>query len=231
MKKFGFTLAEVLITLGIIGVVAAMTIPSLSQNITKKKFSSLLKQDYAILSQVVLQVTDAGGLASMTKNNDMNEMKNAFNTFFLPYLKTISVCYDEAGCWSDTITTYLNGGNVKYFRNGRPGEKVVCFTLSNGTFVCLDDYPDKELWSEFGIKDTTPFELAVFLDLNGKSKPNVMGRDVFTFIILSDGTLIPAGRDKTEAEQAKDCSKGGKGLWCPSYLKSKNWDFNAIKYY
>ncbi len=53
-KKFGFTLAEVLITLGIIGVVAAMTIPTLIQNTNSVKFATQFKKDISTLSQAAL---------------------------------------------------------------------------------------------------------------------------------------------------------------------------------
>lgn len=53
MKK-GFTLAEVLITLGIIGVVAAMTIPTLIQNTNSVKFASQFKKSISTLSQAAL---------------------------------------------------------------------------------------------------------------------------------------------------------------------------------
>lgn len=51
MKKFGFTLAEVLITLGIIGVVAAMTIPTLIANTNSARFRSQYKKILSSLSQ------------------------------------------------------------------------------------------------------------------------------------------------------------------------------------
>ncbi len=53
-KRFGFTLAEVLITLGIIGVVAAMTIPTLIQNTNSVKFATQFKKDISTLSQAAL---------------------------------------------------------------------------------------------------------------------------------------------------------------------------------
>ena len=52
--KKGFTLAEVLITLGIIGVVAAMTIPTLIQNTNSVKFATQFKKDISTLSQAAL---------------------------------------------------------------------------------------------------------------------------------------------------------------------------------
>ena len=61
-KKFAFTLAEVLITLGIIGVVAAMTLPTLIQNYRKQQTTTQLKATYSILSQAFehAQVSRAG---------------------------------------------------------------------------------------------------------------------------------------------------------------------------
>ena len=52
-RKSAFTLAEVLITLGIIGVVAAMTLPSLIGNYKKKQTVTQLKKSYTVLSQAV----------------------------------------------------------------------------------------------------------------------------------------------------------------------------------
>ena len=53
-KRFGFTLAEVLITLGIIGVVAAMTIPTLIANTNSAKFRSQFKKTLSTLNQAGL---------------------------------------------------------------------------------------------------------------------------------------------------------------------------------
>ena len=53
-KRSGFTLAEVLITLGIIGVVAAMTIPTLIQNTNSAKFSAQFKKSVSTLSQAAI---------------------------------------------------------------------------------------------------------------------------------------------------------------------------------
>ena len=55
MKK-GFTLAEVLITLGIIGVVAAMTMPTLINNINNKQNIAALKKAYSLISQAGVDV-------------------------------------------------------------------------------------------------------------------------------------------------------------------------------
>ena len=74
-KRFGFTLAEVLITLGIIGVVAAMTIPTLIQNTNSVKFQSQFKKSISTLSQAALMaqaqhdIDYAGLTAASTDGN------------------------------------------------------------------------------------------------------------------------------------------------------------------
>lgn len=60
-KKFAFTLAEVLITLGIIGVVAAMTMPSLIANYQEKQRVSQLKKVYSALSQAFVTAVQENG--------------------------------------------------------------------------------------------------------------------------------------------------------------------------
>ena len=88
-KRFGFTLAEVLITLGIIGVVAAMTIPNLIANTNGAKFRSQFKKSISTLSQAGLMsqaqydfdyagTTDA---CSETKEDAAKEHPEAIMTF------------------------------------------------------------------------------------------------------------------------------------------------------
>lgn len=60
MKK-AFTLSEVLITLGIIGVVAALTIPSVVNNYKKQQFRTGLKKEYSVLLQALDMYKEANG--------------------------------------------------------------------------------------------------------------------------------------------------------------------------
>ena len=61
LKKAAFTLAEVLITLGIIGVVAAMTMPSLIQNYQEKATVTKLKKCYSLVSQAYVSILNDEG--------------------------------------------------------------------------------------------------------------------------------------------------------------------------
>lgn len=56
MEKYAFTLAEVLITLGIIGVVAAMTLPSLVNRTRQKELETAFQKQYSVLQQAILKI-------------------------------------------------------------------------------------------------------------------------------------------------------------------------------
>ncbi len=101
-KIFGFTLAEVLIILGIIGVVAAMTIPSLMLNMRRKNTTARLKKFYSTMKQALLLSEDEhGGVSSWDTSLPYSKF---FDTYFLPYLKGT-----KEGTNGDTI--YFSDGS------------------------------------------------------------------------------------------------------------------------
>ena len=79
-KIYAFTLAEVLITLGIIGVVAAMTMPSLIQNYQKKQTAVKLERFYSIMSQAVLRWQQDEGLVPEDIRFSSDMIRNGANT-------------------------------------------------------------------------------------------------------------------------------------------------------
>ena len=76
-KRFGFTLAEVLITLGIIGVVAAMTIPTLISNTNVAQFKTAYKKALSTLNQAVLMnlAMDDEDFSTLAKEADQSGTK------------------------------------------------------------------------------------------------------------------------------------------------------------
>ena len=84
LAKVGFTLAEVLITLGIIGIVAAMTIPALHANIQKKIASTKLKSFYSKMKQMVKLAEEENG--PVYGWNTRLPQHEFYDTYFVPYL-------------------------------------------------------------------------------------------------------------------------------------------------
>lgn len=103
MRKYiGFTLAEVLVTLGIIGVVAAMTMPALIQNYRNQVVETRLKKFYSTMNQAIaMSIKDNGDVETWTYFNDdqkdedgntinrTDDNDKSFNNYLAPYLKII----------------------------------------------------------------------------------------------------------------------------------------------
>ena len=99
-KRLGFTLAEVLITLGIIGVVAAITIPGLVTSYQKIMAVNRLKHTYAILSQAIqLQKAETG--MDILEFDTLLEPKEFMKKYINPYLKVIGECTTQAQCYGN----------------------------------------------------------------------------------------------------------------------------------
>lgn len=228
LAKSAFTLAEVLITLGIIGIVAAMTIPTLLAKLHNRHTESMLKEDYSILQQMMTSANDDGAMSSLVKYNDIDEMKTWFQTYFLPYIKVANVCYDEQGCW-DTGAKDLTGKRITLRLTGC-GLKTISFQLYNGSYVCMDDYDKTLLSSLYGVNTNESGSLIFFVDTNGDKNPNILGKDIFVLVFKPEtGKFVPAGSDKTEEEVKQNCSKGGDGRWCLTLVQNNGWKVPEIK--
>ena len=129
--KFGFTLAEVLITLGIIGVVAAMTIPSLIQKYQEKVFVTGAKKFYSLISQAAqLAVINNGLPETWDLSNHENMIK-----FVAPYLKITDYCTGKNGkvCYHNNDLYFRNGNtNGSNYLSGRSPDRPA-FRLNDGT--------------------------------------------------------------------------------------------------
>lgn len=133
-KIFGFTLAEILITLGIIGVVAAMTIPTLMNNYAKNATVTKLQKAYTVLFQAVKRSENDNGLPSqwtLGTNNNGTATLNWFNTYLAPYMKYTKSEIATNAAANDCIQVYLNDGTIiKFFNNG--DNQVHAFIYLNG---------------------------------------------------------------------------------------------------
>ena len=126
-KKSGFTLAEVLITLGIIGVVAAITIPILMTNYKKHVIETELKEFYSIMNQALKlseydnEDMDGWEWSHSTKRDDNGNVQwnksdyEWFQKYLQPYLKssTLKDSYHLYCVWYDGFAVeFINGTQI-----------------------------------------------------------------------------------------------------------------------
>lgn len=171
-----FTLAEVLITLGIIGLIAAMTMPSLIQNHREKVTVTRLKKVYSVLSQAYMSAISENisieewGLGE----NFSPEGAKAIADKLIPYLKLNKDCGFEKGCFpAGVVYTYLNGLSWYFIDNSSRAYK---FIMADGTLVAIESHG----YGGYA---------KIFVDINGFKGPNQDGRDLFSFRLKTEGVL------------------------------------------
>lgn len=181
--KFAFTLAEVLITLGIIGVVAAMTLPVITANHKKKETVSKLKKIYSTLNNaMLLAVKDYGDMKNWDVDLDYfpsipeDKRINIFQTYLVPYIKTVKICSKTAnnmkGCWKNGSNTEAEYNNIK----GEAAYQLIALAILQDGSVC-------------GVTAISSFG-AILCDINGDKRPNRFGRDQFSFVFNPERNKI-----------------------------------------
>ena len=184
--KTAFTLAEVLITLGIIGVVAAITLPNLIMAQKAHRLRSQFLKSYSTIQQAFRQMeaddisTDPASYAKK-----MGSFYKTFKSYFKGahecgyYLETQKTlpCFD----WQSKTYKSFDGNSTidrDYFTDGQ-------IVLPDGTLIMIDN-PN---WGDF---------VYIFVDINGyKSLPNRLGYDLFAFHFV-DGELKTMGDTGTQ---------------------------------
>ncbi len=199
--KMGFTLAEVLITLAIIGVVAALTIPTIVKNYKDQQAVVKLKKAYSTLSNTTNLIISQEGVVK-----DWNtSIQNTYG-LYKKYLKVSKDCGTQPGCMPQTPYKYLYSiGSSGDWDNDTNRYKMVLadgsqFSISDFSASCGNNNP-----SNSGSNNIC----AIFaFDINGVQAPNQVGRDLFLFVLQEKG-IRPAGCDIEGM-----CQKGYSGYAC-----------------
>ena len=224
-RKAAFTLAEVLITLGVIGIVASLTLPSLIQKQQDKATVSRLEKIYSVLSQASLYAREEHGDFEDWNIIDNYQASTRENfAYFEPYLKILRKCDNKSGCWAEQ-TQSLSGQKARWSDNYKIGVDYISITLNDGTNVVYD-FAVPSLNSVYGLPSYVNKSYIVFLvDVNGNRRPNKWGRDIFAFILGPNG-IIPAGIGNNSANCDPNKKSDVAGYDCAyRVLKEK-----AIKY-
>lgn len=237
-NKIGFTLAEVLITLGVIGVVAAMTMPVLIQNHREKVTVTRLKKVYSTLSQALVAAINEDGTPDLWDSYQYEldedddgihgESAGTYTRFhvgnLVKQLKVAKDCgYSSNGCFIRDGYKNLGGKKERDFET--LNNRYYKLVLSDGTTVAIEGYePKKDVFDEQQERSYGE----IWVDINGKSLPNVVGKDVFLFL-YTNARVVPYGYNKTD-KSLKDLgcttSSNGGGANCTAWvLVNENMDY------
>ena len=211
-KHAAFTLAEVLITLGIIGVVAAITMPAIISNYQKKQTVSQLKKAYSLLSNVISHSTAINESPLYWDYNDENSFANQY---IIPYMKVIKDCgvkHQPIFCYSSVsdekrMLHRLDGTIIE------EGVQYRSFILSNGMGVLM-----RLGHGSAGAASYIKF----YVDVNGESGKTIIGKDVFAFSMRpdwGDKYIFTAGVNGANAS----------GVQNSSYLKDRDYLMSDVR--
>ena len=182
-----FTLAEVLIILGIIGIVATLTLSTVINNTQNKQLETLFKKSSSSLLQISQRVVleDYGG--QIPDNELWTSLEH-----YAKYLNgTHCVGTSDGGCPANSGTNYCTfmNNNYKDFSGkvvaGCLGNDYVVNVIDGSTYYF--DYANPVEINNFGRQQ-------VVVDINGwKKGPNKLGHDMFLFQINRDGKIVLGG--------------------------------------
>ena len=170
MKK-GFTLAEVLITLAVIGVVAALTIPTVVHKYQQKQmYTQFLKAYNTLSTSLFLAIADHGAPENWTCVDSNEGMQNYIDTYIKPYIKVVSTAPLESVYKGGVQVKGLDGRDfaslTSLFQGGTPDFLL----LGDGTVI---------MPHEINCHNNDEVDIETFVDTNGAKGPNVLGRDMF----------------------------------------------------
>ena len=184
--KAAFTLAEVLITLAVIGIVAALTLPGLIQNHNEKAWSTAKDLWEKKLTETVRRMNVDGVMTGHDSTEDfMNTFKN--------YMKVIKTCDKDNinKCYSPkVVTTGKNDALEEIETNGltsassmglkewQTNTNTMSFVVADGTTVIMAYQPECPYADPIEDTGSQVSCMAYMVDVNGKKGPNRVGKDI-----------------------------------------------------
>lgn len=168
MKK-GFTLAEILVSLGLIGVVAALTLPNLMDN-------TVIVQTGPKLAKSVTNFEQANISLLQTYNSD-----SLIDTGLIA--NSNNLAYNEE--YANKLTEFMRVSPMDVYE---PFENDLLMTKDGLVYsIKTGDFEgDSKFRHKYQVGELT-------VDINGPAKPNLDASDIFYFAIMDDGSLIPYG--------------------------------------
>lgn len=217
-KSNAFTLAEVLITMGVIGVVAALTIPTLMSKISEQQNRTALKEFYSLLSNASAHIRNdnSGTLKNLCSTNTC--FKDLYKTK-LAFVKECDQGDVKGKCWASSWKTLDNG--TGWDLNNSGAGTAAGLVLNDGMYMTFEWATDNgsgacTLDDEgMGIANQC---FVSSVDVNGSKPPNQMGYDIFRFYVYAD-KVKPVGTQEQVGNLAwYPCTKTGRGDVCAAMI-------------
>jgi len=206
LRRRAFTLAEILVTLVIIGVVAAFTISALINSYVESSTVAKVKKGLSTIGQ-------AKKLAELQHGPIIGwEFSNSSQIwdYLKPYVSLAKDCGTSSECYPRENLYYLNGSIQSASNANSTSHKIM---LADGSLMWLSKYDGKCVFSQPYASNITDICASVGYDINGSKAPNTIGKDIFYYYINIDG-VYPIDHN--------DCRKTSSGWGCAAYIIKNN---------
>ena len=206
MKK-AFSLAEILLTLMIIGVIAGMTIPGLQKDAQNRATVTNLKKIYSELNQATSLALTDNMTNKFYKTDAWGSKDKFYNNFVYKYLNVIKTCEQssQTECWGEDWD----------WADGK------IFLLSNGITVSFQMTDEYVMW------------MWILVDTNGPKPPNKEGIDRFILNITGEGQVYAGPRPGSNADAESlysmfktSCNSNLSADYCAALIVMDGWQMN-----
>jgi prepilin-type N-terminal cleavage/methylation domain-containing protein len=229
MKKKAFTLAEVLITLGIIGVVATLTMPSLIAKYREKETVVKLKKFYSAISQAYMYAVNEHGTPEnwgLGSKVDDPVGRDEMINILAPHLNITKNCGPNPGCLPDVTYKFITGTNYINFNTYNTLAKAM---LADGSVITSRIHTGQCNQNNGDWPTLQSICGSYCIDVNCFKPPNTTGKDFFCFWLTKNG-IVPFGLPE-DTERVKQCRvAGANGEGCTAWvIYNENMDYLHCK--
>ena len=230
-----FTLAEVLITLGIIGIVAAMTLPSLIGRWKDKEYEVRAKRSYSLIMQAIERYkAESGVYDDLSGLFDTTKTSKQVTEEFSKYFNSPTLCLkDSKGCskhnhkflygspiYKDGVTHNQYFGTPFFIANDGSLIRVEQNSACVRTLTANETNPDGTVKKD---DDGNPITYTytdkrcanIFFSTNGSAGPNQAGADIFALYVMNDWSVIPASNNTYGGKSLSSILSGNGPVYTP----------------
>lgn len=205
-RRLAFTLAEVLIVLGIVGIVAEMTVPVIVNNVNEATYNAGVKKAYSTLSQALLRIqADQGGLVNIG-NGTSSANRAALRTEFEPYIVFLK---------KDTPNNLFTPLNYTMYKtnvfSGFPWAETdqTAAITADGMYIYFNNL------TNCNNRGTLQACANIQIDINGPKGPNQYGVDMHSFSIYVKNGVQAVTPEGTPGD-TMGCAPGNPSWWTSS---------------
>lgn len=216
-KLKGFSLAEILLTITVIGIIASTTIPSLITSVQDTQYKALWKKSFNRLAAAteLIKEDNGGTMLNVCTNMGIVNPQLGFATVYSRYMKYLKMC-DDWGCpdkpWHQDFTWYDMAGTPM----SAAGFMNSGLVLVDGSYIRINGWTNPSGDNCSGNNFSVRTCAEILIDTNGHKGPNTVGKDIFGVHLTRLGIepwglppnqgVIPAGQYGDDQYSYSNCS-------------------------